>query len=397
MRQIEVIPQFVEQFSCIADQCEDHCCHGWNIHIDKPTYRFMVEKSAFREKSAQVILKTPGEKAFAKIKLDAQGVCPFRDAQGLCDVHKAHGHTRLSNTCKTYPRLSQTRGERVERSLTLSCPEAARQVLLNPSAMMFSEKPLFTANAKPVPYRYPHYYDAVRQLYIDVLLMEGVALEAKLFMLGTSLKMLEAKKDCPDSFQQAFDYCVAGIVNGDFLEMYARTGSMVEMHTIFLTRLYNVHLALGITEKHGLVLQRIEQIHAQLVATLGQAGEDIEQQKAILLQGFNGHYQDYISSNPHIWLNYFLYGMYQHDFPSKGLYEVFAEQVIDFFLLRGALMAIASSRPLADNDVIHVVQSYHRARSHGVKVSKGIKGIIEKYLQVDEAMLPLLLLKVADN
>ncbi|MGF1726645.1 flagellin lysine-N-methylase [Photobacterium nomapromontoriensis] len=397
MRQIEIIPQFVEKFSCIADKCEDHCCHGWNILIDKPTYRFMTEKSEFKDKARAMIIKTPKTSVYAQIKLDAQGVCPFRDSQGLCDVHKAHGHSRLSTTCKTYPRTNAVRGERVERSLTLSCPEAARQVLLNPSAMMFSEKVNFEPNFKPAAYRYPYYYDAVRQLYVDVLLMEGVTLEAKLFMLGMSLKMLDAKKDEQASFQETLDFCIERIVNGEFLAMYERTGSMVEMHALFLTKLYNVHLALGITEKHGLVLNRIHQIHAQLVDTLGQAGADVAQQKIILLQGFNGHYQDYVAANPHVWLNYFLYGMYKHDFPTKGLYEVFSEQVIDFFLLRGALSAIASKRQLEDNDVIHVVQSYHRARSHGVKIAKGIKGIVEQHLQVDETMLPLLLLKVANK
>lgn len=395
MRQIEVIPQFVEKFSCIADQCEDHCCHGWNINIDKPTYRFMTEKSKFKDKAKAMITKTPKTKVFAQIKLDAKGVCPFRDSKGLCDVHKAHGHSRLSNTCKTYPRTDTTRGQRVERSLTLSCPEAARQVLLNPSAMMFSEKVNFEPSFKPAAYRYPYYYETVRQLYIDVLLMEGVALEAKLFMLGMSLKMLDAKKDDQEGFQGTLTYCIESIVSGEFLAMYECSGSMLDMHAIFLTRLYNVQFALGITGKHELVLERIKQIYDQLVDTLGQAGDDLAQQKTILLQGFNGHYQEYVTENPHVWLNYFLYGMYQQDFPSKGLYSVFTEQVIDFFLLRGALTAIASSRALVDNDVIHVVQSYHRARSHGVKISMGIKHIVDKYLQVDEAMLPLLLLKVA--
>ena len=31
------IPDYYKEFSCIADQCEDTCCAGWQIVIDKKT------------------------------------------------------------------------------------------------------------------------------------------------------------------------------------------------------------------------------------------------------------------------------------------------------------------------------------------------------------------------
>ncbi len=33
-------PSYYESFSCIADQCEDTCCAGWEIDIDDETFEY---------------------------------------------------------------------------------------------------------------------------------------------------------------------------------------------------------------------------------------------------------------------------------------------------------------------------------------------------------------------
>lgn len=388
-----ITPEFVNKFSCIAEHCEDHCCHGWDIHIDKATYGFMVKKSDLKVKSLQVIERTKGQASYAKIKLDESGVCPFRESSGLCEVHKAHGHKRLSTTCQTYPRLSKVRGNQQESSLTLSCPEAARQVLLNPSAMNFHREAVADTSFVAVKQTRPLWYEQVRQLFVDVLLLDAVPLEERLFILGMTLKQLDSHKDDIDSFNSTLAFCCEKITNGEFSALFANLSSSLNLHAAFLIKVFNVQLALGIVGKHEKVLTRMHLLHEQLVDALAPAGDDEAKQKEILLQGFNGNYQDYIHANSHVWLNYFIYGMYQHDFPTDNMYEVFSELVTDFFILRGALVAIASQRPLQDNDLILAVQTYHRSRSHGAIFGLGIEGI-RKLLNVDDQMFPLMLLKV---
>jgi len=34
-----LIPEYFEEFSCIGGACEDTCCAGWNITVDKKTYQ----------------------------------------------------------------------------------------------------------------------------------------------------------------------------------------------------------------------------------------------------------------------------------------------------------------------------------------------------------------------
>ena len=42
------IPDYYKEFTCIADKCEDTCCAGWQIVIDKRALkRYWYEKGPF--------------------------------------------------------------------------------------------------------------------------------------------------------------------------------------------------------------------------------------------------------------------------------------------------------------------------------------------------------------
>ena len=34
----KIYPRYFEEFKCIGGKCEDSCCIGWNIDIDKITF-----------------------------------------------------------------------------------------------------------------------------------------------------------------------------------------------------------------------------------------------------------------------------------------------------------------------------------------------------------------------
>ncbi|SHH27451.1 lysine-N-methylase [Thermosyntropha lipolytica DSM 11003] len=55
----------------------------------------------------------------------------------LCKIQRNLGEEYLSDTCALYPRHLVKIDGRHERSLTMSCPEAARLALLNPDGMAF--------------------------------------------------------------------------------------------------------------------------------------------------------------------------------------------------------------------------------------------------------------------
>jgi lysine-N-methylase len=193
-------PGYFDAFHCIGSACEDTCCVGWVVHVDKPTYDKYQNCSDPQLGPSLRALVTINEKGsndddYAKIVFTAAG-CSFL-SEGLCSIQQRLGESYLSNMCATYPRVMNRVGEIVQRSLDLSCPEAARVALLNPSPMEFHEQEymdngsirvgnfpsLDTSSLKhaPEPYRF---FREVRRLVISVLQNRSYPIWKRLFMLG---------------------------------------------------------------------------------------------------------------------------------------------------------------------------------------------------------------------
>jgi lysine-N-methylase len=132
-----------DEFRCIGADCEDTCCTGWGITVDRHTYDKYQNCSDTELRSPLHELITINATAtsdddYATINLSGPH-CPFL-AQGLCSIQSRLGEDYLPNTCATYPRVMTVVGDVLERTLDLSCPEAARLVLLSPGPMRFEEK-----------------------------------------------------------------------------------------------------------------------------------------------------------------------------------------------------------------------------------------------------------------
>jgi lysine-N-methylase len=76
----------------------------------------------------------------AFIKYPASLVCPFLSAERLCRIQQDYGADYLCVSCATYPRVPRRIEGLLEAPLSLSCPEAARLVLLDPHLMPCEER-----------------------------------------------------------------------------------------------------------------------------------------------------------------------------------------------------------------------------------------------------------------
>lgn len=388
-----ITPEYIKNFSCIADKCEDHCCHSWDISIDKSTYQFMTQKSELKNKAAKVILRTKGESPYyAKIELDNNGVCPFRENNGLCEVHKVHGHKRLSNTCQSYPRISTIRGHKKEHNLSLSCPEAARQILLNPAAMEFHQEnypdDIFKANN----YSRPVWYNTVQQFIVDILFINNSSLEQRLSYIGMTLRLIAPYTNQPDELQKRLLLCCEEINNNNFNQLYDNQQTSSDIQAGLLIKIFNFRIDLESKRNLIIAYERFDSIHKQLIESLSLANGDSDKQKKILQYGFNNNYTNYFKENTHVWINYIIYVFYQNDFPAKDMQKIYSDLIVDFFIIRGVLSAISSMRELNDDDVILVFQTYHRIRSHNKDFMKNINEICNE-IKANNTILPLLLIK----
>jgi lysine-N-methylase len=135
-------PRSYRAFRCIGAECEDTCCIGWGVNVDRTTYETYqhCDDPELGSSLHELITINPangGDDNYAKIAISGEG-CPFL-SEGLCSIQKKLGEQYLSKMCATYPRVMSMVDDVLYRSLHISCPEAARIILLDSSPMQFDE------------------------------------------------------------------------------------------------------------------------------------------------------------------------------------------------------------------------------------------------------------------
>lgn len=121
------VPDYFKKFKCIASECEDTCCAGWEIVIDEETYDVYkkVEGEFGKRLKNEIYLDEEDEPIF---RLKGNN-CAFLNKNRMCDIYSELGEEALCYTCQQYPRYTEEFGSIREVGLSLSCPEAARIIL----------------------------------------------------------------------------------------------------------------------------------------------------------------------------------------------------------------------------------------------------------------------------
>lgn len=181
-------PTYAASFRCISSACEDTCCQGWSVPIDRATYeKYRSIDTLKSHLGSLIVLNTanPTPADHARIPLTATSTCPFLDPQHLCGIQKQLGPEALSVTCATYPRAISTVAAEREEALNLSCPEAARLTLLDPKLISpigpSSYARLSSAEAQP----------AIREFALSLVADRRYPLWQRMYLLGILARRLE--------------------------------------------------------------------------------------------------------------------------------------------------------------------------------------------------------------
>lgn len=115
--------QYLKEFQCTGERCEDTCCKGWGMQMDTVRY-------ALYQKEAPELLDavTTGEAEHIMRRDPVTDYC-IKFEGGLCGVHKTRGTKFLGDACHFYPRVTRQFGDNYSQTATLSCPEIARLTL----------------------------------------------------------------------------------------------------------------------------------------------------------------------------------------------------------------------------------------------------------------------------
>ncbi|MDA3958797.1 flagellin lysine-N-methylase [Oceanispirochaeta sp.] len=143
-----ITPSYVSGFKCIAGACEDSCCIGWDIDIDKLTYRkyFRTKNLQMKQEFVKHVYRNEDcdfeEVDYGRVRINKSKYCPFLDNQRLCRIYTQLGEDSLSNVCTSYPRVYNLLDDVYELSLFLSCPEAVRKLFASQEPIRFIEEEL---------------------------------------------------------------------------------------------------------------------------------------------------------------------------------------------------------------------------------------------------------------
>ena len=115
-------PDYFNEFRCIAGNCPDTCCAGWQIVIDDESLK------KYKKIKGDYIWKVMScvdweEECFRQ---DNDKRCAFLNSDNLCDLYKNVGEESLCRTCRDYPRHTEEFEGVREVTLSASCPVVAR-------------------------------------------------------------------------------------------------------------------------------------------------------------------------------------------------------------------------------------------------------------------------------
>lgn len=383
----------MKRFRCIGETCEDSCCKGWRVDIDKETYQKyrkikgsnlanLLEKNVTRNRS------NGSNTRYAKIKLDAEQSCPLLDEKGLCQIHTEYGEEYLSEVCKTYPRMINRVNGVWEQSLTVSCPQAARLVLLNKEKMSFDQtvesvdgvnmlKKDINADDMKLSGTINRYFWELRVFSISLIQNRDYKIWERLVILGLFYNKL----------QELIDSKQIEIVP----ELIARYSIYIEQGA-FKNELNNIPVEYAVQMKlikeiadrrylQGISNERYRQCFKEFLEGINYDNESKEEEIAIRYQeAYSTYYKPFMDENEYIWENYLVNYMFKNMFPIQDLRHVFESymvMIIHYAMIKMNLIGVAAyHKELTTEIVIKVVQSFAKTVEHNDTYVSEIKKLM---------------------
>ncbi|MCD3298160.1 flagellin lysine-N-methylase, partial [Clostridium botulinum] len=372
-------PIYVKNFKCIGKDCEDSCCIGWKIHIDKSTIKKYknVRNKDLKKRLDKYIKRnrhSVSDKDYGKIKLLENGDCPFLNSEKLCDIFINLGEDKLSRICTQYPRIYNEVEYDVEKSLTVSCPEAARLVLLSKSPMEFEEIQFEEHNVhidSNVSFKnsnrsievYKNFWN-IRIFIISVLQNRQYSLDERLMILAFFYKELSEENKNVKDLVDEFEVKVAQNLYKDILLKF---DGNLEIKISMLIGLLNINIENNIkfadfTKKYlqGLDIQDYEESEL----------EDIKFKYKLI---YEKHYKNIMKDNSYILENYLVNYVFQNLMPlsSFDLFEECMVMVIYYSIIRIYLLGLREyyNEKFSEEVVVVFLQQFTKTIIHNKRYS----------------------------
>lgn len=396
-------PQSYHAFRCIGAECEDTCCAGWIVSVDKTTYQAYQRSEdpelapRFRE-LITIKTDTQGEDSYARIALSSPD-CPFLDA-GWCAIQKKLGEESLSIMCSQYPRVMNIVDDVLQRSLDLSCPEAARLVLLDPEPIQFDQddgarrderhghlsilRTCDESSAKP----YAHFRE-IRAFAIWLLQNRKYSMWERVAILGSFCDQLEAT-----AAAKALEVITAyksGVNTGAFAQPLKRHRPQPAKQLELVLELIVGRIGSDFTGP------RLLDCYRKFMQSMDWTPEvSLEELGRRYAAAHSQYCEPFLNLHPHILENYLVSYVHRTLFPlgpqestrgisthhaAKTVRDQYQLMMVHYALIQTLLIGVAAyqKEQFGTAEVVQVIQSYTKAFEHSPSFAeRALKILVQK-------------------
>lgn len=351
-------PKYYDDFQCVAGDCPDTCCAGWQIVIDEGSLeRYGEVTGAFGNRLKNSIDWMEG----AFCQYDKK--CAFLNRDNLCDLYGELGEEALCDTCRNYPRHVEEYDGLRELSLSLSCPVAAGMILECREPFGFLEK--VTEEEEEFWEEFEDFdillftrLEDAREVIWQIISASGLSQESRMEMI---LQMAEQMQQClEDNRSCDMDSvleCFRDRIEGDFVRQSRRKSVYFR----------NRKESFGVLERLERLREEWQQILDDTWNTLYARGEE---EYLACREAFESYIAENFSENwERIWSNlmvFFFYTYFSGAVYDDGIYGKAALSVCSVSWIQELLMARwkIQGETLEWEDCVDIVYRYAREIEH---------------------------------
>lgn len=383
MNNINLMPQYVKKFNCIGQKCEDNCCHGWSVFVDKNMYNKYrnIKNSELRNKLNKNVTRVRSNgtvQKYGKIKMDKNYKCTFLDNNGLCEIHKQIGGDYLSDVCCCYPRLSNSVDRSIEIYGDMTCPEMVRIALLNEKIMEFDEVKeiederkliINSISTNDISYKNKinRYFWDLRIFSISLIQNRQYELWQRLVLMGLFYKEIQNEIDSNkgqninDIIMKYNDIIEDAKVKTDLEKIPVAQGIQIDL----INRINQYKLYLGISENEVSYIKCMEEFMNGLQLY---KYADIQDIQKIYTEAYEFYFKPYFKEHEYILENYLVNYIFMNLFPlssKEQLFKDYCKMVIAYSLIKIMLIGMSAyHKKLDDAIVVRLIYSFSRSMEH---------------------------------
>ncbi|TVX89441.1 flagellin lysine-N-methylase [Paenibacillus agilis] len=392
MNENTLMPSYMKQFSCIGGDCEDTCCAGWKITLNKEVYKEYKKTKNLKLKNKlknSMRMETEGTKTkndYAYFILDDDKKCPMLTSESWCSIQQELGEGALSPTCATYPRVLNHVSEQFELSANVSCPEIARLALFNEKGIDFEQidyevsgnwslARLINTNDTS---NYQHLFWSVRMFSIEITQNRKLELCNRLIILGLFIDRIQKEIDAGNTVD------IETIV-ADYRNKMSDVGYINAIQNIAVNTDVQVGIIMEILQfrhKQSATSKRYDQVFNEM--KIGYGVEQIDTPSSKLFetykQNFMVYYAPYMNRHEYVLENYIVNTIFSKAFPSdlSIIFKEYTAIMIYYALMKIHLVGVAGCHNGLDHDIVlRTIQSISKTMEHNAHFARSVIDLLE--------------------